>query len=54
MAFDPLKPHNDLPKLPPKGELQSLEVYKALLPAARHLAELSAAAEALPNPNVLP
>ncbi len=54
MAFDPLKPYNELPKLPPKGELQSLEVYKALLPAVRSLAELSSSAETLPNPNVLP
>jgi Fic family protein len=54
MPFDPLKPYNELPKLPPEGELQSLEVYKALLPAVRRLAELSSSAEALPNPNVLP
>jgi Fic family protein len=54
MTFDPLNPYNELPKLPPRRELQSLEVYKALLPAVRSLAELSLTAETLPNPTVLP
>ena len=54
MAFDPQRPYNELSKLPPKGEVQSLEVYKALLPAVRNLATLSSSAETLPNPNVLP
>ena len=54
MTFDPHNPYNDLPKLSRVSKLQSLEVYKALLPAARSLAELSMTTETLPNPNVLP
>jgi Fic family protein len=47
--FDPLKPYYDLPKLPPKQSLETLEIYKALLPASEALARLSATAQHLPN-----
>lgn len=47
--FDPIKPFYDLPQLPPKQSLESIEVYKALLPASEALARLSATAQHLPN-----
>jgi len=49
MSFDRLKPYYGLPKLPPSQSLDSLGVFKALVPAAEALAELSATAEHLPN-----
>ncbi len=47
--FDPKRPYYDLPLLPPRQTLESIELLKALLPAAEKLAELSATAEHLPN-----
>jgi Fic family protein len=47
--FDPTKPYYELPKLPPTHSLESLELYKALVPASEALARLSASAEHLPN-----
>ncbi|MBS1258946.1 MAG: Protein adenylyltransferase SoFic [Candidatus Scalindua arabica] len=47
--FDPKKPYYDLPLLPPKQALESIELYKALVPASEALATLSATAEHLPN-----
>jgi len=47
--LDPKKPYYDLPLLPPSQVLESIELYKALLPASESLAKLSATAEHLPN-----
>ena len=47
--FDPEKPYYDLPPLPPKQKLESIELFKALVPASEALAKLSATAEHLPN-----
>lgn len=47
--FDPKKPYYDLPLLPPKQVLESVELLKALVPASEALATLSATAEHLPN-----
>ncbi len=47
--FDPKKPYYDLPLLPPRQNLESIELFKALVPAAEALAQLSATAEHLPN-----
>lgn len=47
--FDPKKPFYDLPMLPPKVVLESVDLYKALVPASEALAKLSATAEHLPN-----
>ena len=51
--FDPTKPFYDLPTLPPKQSLETIEIYKALLPASEALARLSAAAQHLPNQSAL-
>lgn len=47
--FNPEKPYYDLPLLPPVQKLESIELFKALLPASEALAKLSATAEHLPN-----
>jgi Fic family protein len=47
--FNPTKPYYDLPLLPPGQTLESIELFKTLVPAAEALAALSATAEHLPN-----
>lgn len=47
--FKPDKPYYDLPLLPPEQTLESIDLYKALVPASEALAKLSATAEHLPN-----
>ena len=47
--FDPKKPYYDLPLLPPRQALESIDLLKALVPTAEALARLSATAEHLPN-----
>lgn len=47
--FDPKKPYYDLPLLPPRQALESIELFKALIPTSEALAKLSATAEHLPN-----
>lgn len=47
--FNPKKPYYDLPLLPPEQKLESIELFKALVPASEALAKLSATAEHLPN-----
>jgi Fic family protein len=53
MTFDPGRPYNNLPSLPPKKELDSKAVLKACIPARAALAELKQAAELLPNQTIL-
>lgn len=52
MRVDPKRPYQDLPPLPPEG-IETPEVLKAAIPAARALAEANAASQALPNPRIL-
>ncbi len=47
--FDPKKPFYGLPILPPRQSLESIELFKALVPAAEALAQLSAISGHLPN-----
>jgi Fic family protein len=51
--FRPDVPFNELPPLPPTGELESRAVLKACIPARAALAELNAAAHLIPNPAIL-
>ena len=53
MIFNPQRPYNDLPRLPPATELESRTVLKACIPARAALAELRQAAELLPNQTIL-
>ena len=43
MPFDPDKPYNDLPLLPPKAEIETKAVLRKAIAANRPLAELKGA-----------
>lgn len=43
----------EIPDLPPPAELETLEIYKALATANRHLAELKGRAAVIPNQGIL-
>ena len=51
--FDSGRPYNDLPSLPPKGDLESRAVLKACIDARAAVAELKQAGNLLPNQDVL-
>ena len=53
MSFDPDKPYNDLPLLPPKAELETKAVLRKTIAANKVLAELKGAGESIPNESVL-
>ena len=45
MSFDPDKPYNDLPLLPPKAELEMKAVLRKAIAATKALAALKGAGE---------
>lgn len=49
MTFNPLKPYNDLPLLPPKVDVETKAVLKKTISAGRALAELKGMGETIPN-----
>lgn len=53
MAFNPEKPYNELPLLPPKAEIETKAVLKRCISANRALAELKGAGEVIPNQSIL-
>jgi Fic family protein len=53
MKFDPQKPHDHLPELPPKADLETKAVLKACIEARAALAALKQASALIPNPAVL-
>ncbi len=53
MTFDPSKPYNDLPLLPPKIEIETRTVLKKAISANRALAELKGVGETIPNQAIL-
>lgn len=53
MPFDPQTPYNDLPLLPPPGELETKAVLKKAIAANKALAELKGAGELIPNQSLL-
>ncbi len=53
MSFDPSKPYNDLPNLPPAVEIETRTVLKACVRARAALAGLRQATALIPNPAVL-
>ncbi|WP_132146542.1 protein adenylyltransferase Fic [Luteibacter rhizovicinus] len=53
MAFDPSKPFNDLPALPPMTDIESKPILKACIAARAALAELKSAGDLIPNQAVL-
>ena len=53
MSFDPEKPYNDLPLLPPKAEIETKATLKKAISAGRALAELKGLGETIPNQAIL-
>lgn len=53
MAFDPAKPFNRLPQLPPKVDLETKAVLKKCIAANRALAELKGIGDLIPNQGML-
>ena len=53
MAFDPEKPFNDLPLLPPPLDVETKAVLKKTIAAGRALAELKGVGETIPNQTLL-
>lgn len=53
MAFDPKKPYNDLPELPPAYDIETKPVLKKAITAGRALAELKGLGETIPDQGVL-
>ncbi|MDD4349707.1 MAG: Fic family protein [Opitutales bacterium] len=50
---DPSSPFNELPPLPPKVEVETVDTLKVCIEARSSLAELKQAADFLPNPTLL-
>ena len=53
MSFDPSRPFNELPQLPPKAKLESTTALKACIEARAALAELKALGGLIPNQSIL-
>ncbi len=53
MKFDPNKPFNDLPLLPPKADVETKPVLKKAITANRALAELKGLGQTIPNQALL-
>jgi len=53
VSFDPKQPYNDLPLLPPAGDLETKRVLKKCVGANKALAELKGAGDLIPNQAVL-
>ena len=53
MSFDPSKPYNDLPLLPPKQDIETKAILKKCIEATRQLEGLRQAAKRMPNQDVL-
>jgi Fic family protein len=53
MHFDPQRPYNRLPDLPPNGPIETVPVLKAINRASRSLAELKGRTHTIPNPTIL-
>lgn len=53
MQFDRKKPYNELPRLPPRKELETRKVLKSCIEANKALAELKAAGNLIPNQTIL-
>ncbi|SDM71880.1 Fic family protein [Kriegella aquimaris] len=51
--YNPKEPYNNLPLVPPKGELETKKVLKQAIAATRVLAELKGRADEIPNQSIL-
>lgn len=53
MTFDPLRPYNDLPPLPPKADIETKAILKKAITTGRALAELKGLGDTIPNQSIL-
>lgn len=53
MSFDPQKPYNDLPLLPPKKDIETRAILKKTIIAGRALAELKGLGKTIPDQSML-
>ncbi|MEJ2053757.1 MAG: Fic family protein, partial [Calditrichaceae bacterium] len=53
MGFNPNKPYNELPLLPPKQEIENHDTLRRSVSANRALAELKGMGSVIPNQNIL-
>lgn len=53
MTYDPQRPYDDLPLLPPAADVESREILKRCLVATRSLAELKGAGGLIPDQAIL-
>jgi Fic family protein len=53
MRFDPAKPYNDLPLLPPTSDIETKSILKQLNLSSRALAGLKEYSDIVPNKNIL-
>ncbi len=53
MTFDPNRPYNELPPLPPKMDVETRAVLKKAISAARAVAELKGVGDVIPNQAML-
>ena len=53
MGFDPNKPYNELPLLPPKANIETKDILRKTISSNRALAELKGVATLIPNQNIL-
>lgn len=53
MTFDPTRPHNELPALPPAADIETKRLLKACIEARAALAELKSVGDLIPNQAVL-
>ena len=53
MAFNPEKPYNELPLLPPKAEIETKTILKQVIKSRAALAELNGKALIIPNQDIL-
>jgi Fic family protein len=53
MTFDPSKPYNDLPLLPPAADIETKAILRKVASARAALAELKGVAETIPQPEIL-
>ena len=52
-SWNPKKPYQELPKLPPKAEIESKKILRKCILARTALAELKKSVELIPNPSIL-
>lgn len=53
MSFDPAKPYDTLPPLPPRADVETAAILKQCVTATRALAELKGAGGLIPNQSIL-